>query len=599
VTGYVRATSAIVRSAWRAGRGRLVAAGVLMLLSGASGPVLALGARALTQTATDPAGDRLVVAAQAAAVSLALVGMLTFEHFAHIYFSELGDLHAIAVELELGDALLAAPGLDAYDDATTADRMAVLRREVDGMGEGVQGVLSGAAVAVQLALTAWLLAGTQPWLLVLPLCAVPTVVAGSFAQRIRTRAELEAAADTRLDLHLLGLVVSPSAAREVRLLGLQDDVAERRGRLRRRIGARLVRAEASGAAARCAGQLVFAAGWAASVVLVVHGAVVGTTGVGDVVLVLVLAVQLSGQVQAVVTAFDRLHRAVRSHELVRTVRAAAGAGGATPAVVGDVPDVGPLTGDVEVRGVSFRYSASTRPVLQDVDLRLRAGTVVAVVGANGSGKSTLVKLLARLYRPTEGSVRVGGVDVASVGVRAWRARLSGALQDAHRFELPAWESIGLGDVARLGDREAVERAVERSLSRELLESLPDGLDTPLGRHRDDGHDLSGGQWQRLALARGMMRAAPAVLLLDEPMASLDPEAEAELVRSYVVSAREAARASGTVTVFVSHRFSTVSAADHIVVLDGGTVREQGSHDELMERKGVYAAMFLSQARAYR
>jgi ATP-binding cassette subfamily B protein len=238
-------------------------------------------------------------------------------------------------------------------------------------------------------------------------------------------------------------------------------------------------------------------------------------------------------------------------------------------------------------------------VLEDVDLRLPAGGTVAIVGDNGAGKSTLVKLIARFYEPTEGRVSVDGVDLRELDVEAWRARLSAGFQDFARFELAAREVVGVGDLPRAADAPAVEAALARAGATQVVADLPAGLDTPLGPSFEDGHDLSGGQWQKLALGRAFMRESPLVLLLDEPTASLDAEAEHELFDRYAAGARRAAAATGAITVLVSHRFSTVRTADTIVVLSGGRVTETGSHAQLMARGGEYAALYELQASGYR
>jgi ATP-binding cassette subfamily B protein len=248
--------------------------------------------------------------------------------------------------------------------------------------------------------------------------------------------------------------------------------------------------------------------------------------------------------------------------------------------------------------VSFAYPGTDRLVLQDVSLRLPAGAVVAVVGENGAGKSTLVKLLAKLYEPTSGRILVDDVDLARVPAEGWRRRLAGAFQDFFRFELRARQSVGLGDVPRVEDAAAVAAAVERAGAGDVVDHLVLGLDTQLGPTWPEGVEVSFGQWQKLALARGFMRDEPLVLVLDEPTAALDAETEHALFERYAAGVREAA-VGGRITILVSHRFSTVRMADLIVVLDGARVVEVGSHAELMARGGQYSELYDIQAAAYR
>jgi ATP-binding cassette subfamily B protein len=248
--------------------------------------------------------------------------------------------------------------------------------------------------------------------------------------------------------------------------------------------------------------------------------------------------------------------------------------------------------------VSFRYPGTEADVLTDVRLEVPAGSTIALVGENGAGKSTLVKLLCRFYEPTGGRILVDGADLSTLPADVWRERIAAGFQDFVRFEFVARESVGVGELPLLGDREAVEAAVERAAAGDVVQRLPEGLETQLGKTHTAGAELSGGQWQKLALARAMMRTEPLLLILDEPTSSLDAHAEHVLFERYAESARGVARATGGVAVFVSHRFSTVRMADLIVVVADGRIVEQGSHDELVARGGEYAELFALQAAAY-
>jgi len=248
--------------------------------------------------------------------------------------------------------------------------------------------------------------------------------------------------------------------------------------------------------------------------------------------------------------------------------------------------------------VSFSYPGTSRVVLDDVSVALPAGSVVALVGENGAGKTTMVKLLARMYTPTSGTIAIDGVPLGDMPAAEWRAQLSGAFQDFYRFEFSARQSIGVGDVARRDDDCAVRTAVDRAGAGDVIAKLQSGLDTQLGPTWPGGVDVSFGQWQKLALARGFMRDDPLLLILDEPTAALDAETEHALFERYAASARGAS-ASGRVTLLVSHRFSTVRMADLIVVLDGARVVEVGAHEALMAKRGHYAQLYEIQAAAYR
>jgi ATP-binding cassette subfamily B protein len=259
---------------------------------------------------------------------------------------------------------------------------------------------------------------------------------------------------------------------------------------------------------------------------------------------------------------------------------------------------GRLANGIRFERVSFAYPGTNRLVLDGVDLTLPAGAVVAIVGENGAGKSTLVKLLAKMYQPTSGRILVDGTDLAQVAAEDWRLRLAGAFQDFFRFEFRARHTVGVGDLPRLDDVAAVTRAVGRAGADDVVPRLPGGLDAQLGPTWPGGVDVSFGQWQKLALARGFMRDGPLLLVLDEPTAALDAETEHALFERYA-SAVRMDESAGRITILVSHRFSTVRMADLIVVLDGARVAEAGTHEALMARRGRYAELYGIQAAAYR
>jgi ATP-binding cassette subfamily B protein len=231
---------------------------------------------------------------------------------------------------------------------------------------------------------------------------------------------------------------------------------------------------------------------------------------------------------------------------------------------------------------------------------------VALVGDNGAGKTTLIKLLARMYEPSSGSIAIDGVDLRTFDHEAWRTRISAGFQDFVRYEYTAREAIGLGepntlknsDNTRLPDHfDAYDVAIEAGDARRVVEALPNQLATRLGA-RFGGVELSGGQWQRLALARAFLRDRPLLVILDEPAAALDPESEHALIERFN-DASEQVRANGGITLLVSHRLSTVRMADLILVFDKGQVAEMGKHDELLASQGLYAELFEMQARTYR
>lgn len=269
--------------------------------------------------------------------------------------------------------------------------------------------------------------------------------------------------------------------------------------------------------------------------------------------------------------------------------------------------VGPKPGDgIRFEGVSFAYPGAEHPALRDLSLHIQPGQKLALVGENGSGKTTFIKLLTRLYRPTAGRILLDGLDLAQWDEVTLRRRMGVIFQDFVRYQFGVGENIGAGDEARFEDRAGWSDAAHKALASDFIEALPKGYETRLGRWFDDGRELSGGQWQKIALARAFMRtrsavedAAPGaevrgadIVVLDEPTSAIDAEAEAAIFARFRTATRD------QMAILISHRFSTVRQADAIAVLHGGALIEQGSHESLMALGGRYAHLFNLQARAY-
>ncbi len=255
---------------------------------------------------------------------------------------------------------------------------------------------------------------------------------------------------------------------------------------------------------------------------------------------------------------------------------------------------GPSPGDgIRFEDVRFTYPGSDRPALDGVSLHLRPGRKLALVGHNGSGKTTLIKLLTGLYQPDEGQITLDGLPLPQWDEEALRQRVGVIFQDFVRYQMLVGENIGVGDVDRIADEEGWSAAAEKGLAEDFVDRLPRGFHTQLGRWFRDGQELSGGQWQKIALARAFMRGGADIVVLDEPTAAMDAEAEARIFEHF----RDAT--ADKLAILISHRFSTVRMADEIVVLDQGRVIEQGSHAALMALQGRYAHLFELQARGYR
>ena len=251
-----------------------------------------------------------------------------------------------------------------------------------------------------------------------------------------------------------------------------------------------------------------------------------------------------------------------------------------------------LSRGIEFRGVGFRYPEREDWALRHIDLSIRPGEKIALVGPNGAGKTTLIKLLSRLYDPTEGAILIDGIDIRELDPLDLRQRIGVIFQDFVRYHLPASENIGFGQIEALDRLDRIIESARKSGAHSIIESLPDGYQTMLGRWFHGGHELSVGQWQKIALARAFMRDAE-ILVLDEPTASLDAETEYEIFRHFQELT------DGKMAILISHRFSTVRMADRIVVIQEGRIAEIGTHQELLRREGIYAHLFSMQAEGYR
>src|SRR5260221_8723712 len=252
----------------------------------------------------------------------------------------------------------------------------------------------------------------------------------------------------------------------------------------------------------------------------------------------------------------------------------------------------PLRGEITFENVTFSYPGSEQDALTDLSFTITAGETLAVVGRNGAGKTTLFKLICRLYDPKEGRILIDGIDIRDFEPDELRRQIGAMFQDYVDYQATAAENIGLGNVPEIADREAVVSASKQAGSDELIANLPEGYDTALGKWFDAGVNLSGGEWQKVALARSFMREDARILLLDEPTSALDAQAEYDLFE------RLRSLTHGRTAVYISHRFSTVRRADRISFLEHGRLAEEGTHAELMKLNGRYARLFRMQASAY-
>jgi len=474
------------------------------------------------------------------------------------------------------------------------DRLAMLRTQVFVLDHMYMSVFSTLGWILRLGVTMALLASIHPALLLLAVFAVPTVLTSTWRPEVEKSAQESGAQANRLARHLFVVATTAPPGKEVRVTGIGERlVSERRAAWERWYG--------PVAAARRGSAWWHALAWAvfglAYVGAVVFVSSVLRAGASAVLLVLAAGARLSAYIGATVGEIGFLRGfwmdGSRRLAWLEDYAASVAAGG-------DMPVPSGLRSGIRLDHVSFAYPGTSKLVLEEVSITLPAGAVVALVGENGAGKTTLVKLLAKMYEPSSGSILVDNTPLARLRALEWRSRLAGAFQDFFRFEFRARHTVGLGDVPRLEDERAVASAVDRAGSGDVVARLASGLDTQLGSSWPSGVELSFGQWQKLALARGFMREEPLLLVLDEPTAALDAETEHALFERYAAAARGGdGNNAGRITILVSHRFSTVRMADLILVFDKARLVEVGTHEDLLAKKGQYSELYRIQAAAYR
>jgi ATP-binding cassette subfamily B protein len=469
------------------------------------------------------------------------------------------------------------------------DRLAMLRDQVFVLDHMYQSLFTIAAWILRLGVTVALLMSIHPALVLLLAFAVPTGVMAAWRPGVERSTQEKAAPFNRLARHLFTLATTAAPGKEVRVTGIGEGLMADRRRTWQSGFEPIARVRWRSALWYTLGWAIFGAGYVGAVVFVAVGL---RASAGSTLLVLAGGAQLSMYISATVGEIGFLTGfwAYGARRLAWLEDYAA-----AMAANADLQPPARLTRGVRFDHVSFKYPGTDALVLNDVNLDLPAGAVVAVVGENGAGKSTLVKLLAKMYEPTAGHIYIDDVDLARIPADSWRARLAGAFQDFFRFEFLARHTVGVGDVPRMDDQPAVAAAVGRAGADDVIVRLSAGLETQLGPTWPGGVEVSFGQWQKLALARGFMREEPLMLALDEPTAALDAETEHALFERYAAAVK---RADG-ITILVSHRFSTVRMADLIVVLDGARVAEVGTHEELMAKRGQYSELYNIQAAAYR
>jgi ATP-binding cassette subfamily B protein len=575
--------------AWRSDRRATIALGALVALEAFAAVGFALSQRWIVDNAGTGAVVALVLAAAlggfAAAVNAA------GNRIVNLLQENLAERVDLTLNEEVIGISTGLPTLEHLERPEFHDRVSLLGKSTYELALSGIGLARAGSAAVSVVLSVILLSGIHVALGLLVLLAFPPIWLSMIAQRHREAARRRAAADERRDERLHRLAVEPESAQQIRVMAAAGAIDAWADESR----ARHLRVRDRGLLAATGWELigwaVYTIGFAATIALAISMVGTGAATLGSFVLAVTLATRLRGEVRRTVESIKQVARAATAAEhyvwlkdYARRERAAAGSD----------PVTGPV-GRIELRGAGFTYPGAAEPVLRGIDLTLESGQTVALVGLNGAGKTTLVKLLTGMYVPTEGDVLLDGRPLVDFDAASWRRRTTGAFQDSFRLRTTVSEAVGVGDLDKAGDAERIRLAIEATGVHAFVDRLPEGTDTLLDRSMG-GHELSGGQWQRLALARAHMRTDSNLQVLDEPTAALDPQAEHEVHELY---AERTADAAGQVTLLVSHRFSTVRMADLIVVLDNGAIVERGTHRDLMESGGAYAALYESQANQYR
>jgi ATP-binding cassette subfamily B protein len=495
------------------------------------------------------------------------------------------DVNVAILEKAIGLSLPAFEDSELYDAMTRARREASTRplqlvRESFGL---IQSLITLAGYAT-------LLLRFSPWAVLLLLVAtIPATAAEMHASTLTFQLRNRRSQEWRRLTYLEQVLANDEHAKEVKLFSLGPPLLARY----RALASQLFTEDRRVAIRRAFGQslsLLATAAFYGAYLVVGLAAARGRITVGNLTLYVVAFRQGQSAFQAVLGSLGGIYE----QNLYMSNLFEFLGSNATSAVVLPRSEIRTSTGaGLEIDRVSFRYPGKAEWTLKDVTLRIPSGSSLALVGENGAGKTTLVKLITRLYQPTEGRILLDGKDLRDWDEATLRARFGVVFQDFNHYQLPARDNVGLGSVDHLFDNARIERASAEGGAADVIAGLPRGLETQLGHWFKDGVELSGGQWQKIALSRAFMREEADILVLDEPTASLDAEAEHHVFERFRALAR------GRTTIIISHRFPTVRRADRIVVLEGGRVVEQGTHDALVASHGRYARMFELQASGYR
>ncbi len=583
---------------WEAAGGRILVLVASAVVVGLSDAARGFVTKLVVDALAGPPGERPSGALGMGVVFIVLVAVSTVVETAtavSLQF-DLSERIGQALEQRVMGTSASAAGLEHLERPDFADKMKLVRDRAMLPFVALSNLNGFASILVGLASAVVLLGSIHPLLALTPVVAVPGAALQYRAWRRHYARHDDIAVEDRLANHYLELATQAQAAKEVRLLGLGGELLARHKQVTDASTAKLLRDQLRTVSTGVVSGALYGAAIAGAVAFVGWLALRGRATLGDVALGVQMARLALGQVEgatrqaalaAEISFMGERYLWLLEYRPAVRVR--------PPHEAAPVPEE--IRRDLRLERVSFVYPGTDRMILRDISLVVPAGAIVALVGENGAGKSTLVKLLCRFYDPSGGRILVDGVDLKDLDLAGWRARTGPSFQDFVRFQLVAREAVGVGDLELMEDLERVEVSARLSGADRVIERLPQGFETQLGRWFAGGVELSEGEWQRVALARGLMRSSPVLVILDEPTASLDARAEHEIFQRFARMARPTV-GPAPITLLVSHRFSTVRMADVIVVLHEGGIEELGSHEELLETGGRYARLFALQASRY-
>ena len=524
----------------------------------------------------------------AAELSLAVLSDLLGRAIA-LADSLLGDrfTNRLSVELMRHAATL---DLAHFEEPQFYDKLERARSQTRGRLQMMSQVMGAAQDLVTLATLTSALIVFSPWLLFMLVCAALPAFLGETHFASLSYSLLARWTPQRRELdYLRWLGATQESAKEVKIFGLGNYLTDRYRRLADQFYDENRTLVLRRAAVGSALALLGTAGYYGAYVVILYRTLHGALTLGSLTFLAASFARSRGLIEGILGSFSSLsEQAMYVDDLFAFFRM-------KPRIrskPGALPAPRPIRNGLEFRHVSFRYPGAERDALHDISFELRPGQRIALIGENGAGKTTITKLIARLYDPTEGQILLDGVDLRDYDLEDWRREIGVIFQDYMRYHMLLWENIGVGRVELLEDRPRIEKAARLSLASDVAGRLEKGLDQMVGRRFTDGVDLSGGEWQKVALARAYMRDAQ-LLILDEPTATLDARADHHVFERFAELTRD------KIAVLISHRFSTVRMADRILVLHDGTVLEEGTHEQLLKLGGQYSELFELQASGYR